>query len=152
MDLERTSGYWQTSVQRRSWEECDKEYGSTLVGGTRDDEGIGGLSEEAWSWGVPQASQLGDSTESRGQQVGIGKSAKADLAELVAGLLWGGDENTFIRIASDGKSLRQNRGTADVHVESSGDRIRGIDFTWKIEIGQQKPRSLSDAGATRRER
>ena len=27
-------------------EECDKEYGSTLVGGPRDDEGIGGLSEK----------------------------------------------------------------------------------------------------------
>ena len=87
MDLERTSGYWQTSDQRPSYEECDKEYGSTLVGGPRDDEGIGRLSEEAQSWGVPQASQLSYSTKSRGQQVGIGKSAKAHLAELVAGLL-----------------------------------------------------------------
>ena len=55
---------------------------------------------------VPQASQLGYSTKSRGQQVRIGKSAKVDSAELVAGLLLGGDENTFVRIASDGKSLR----------------------------------------------
>ena len=36
--------------------------------------------------GVPQASQLGYSTESRSQQVGTGKSAKANLAEPVAGL------------------------------------------------------------------
>ena len=47
MNLERTSSCWQTSVQRPSREKCDEEYGSTLVGGPRDDEGIGGLSEEA---------------------------------------------------------------------------------------------------------
>ena len=56
------------------------------MGGPRDDEGIGGLSEEVGSKGVPQASQLGYSTESRSQQVGTGKSAKANLAEPVAGL------------------------------------------------------------------
>ena len=36
--------------------------------------------------GIGQASQLGYSTESRSQQAGIGKSAKANLAEPVAGL------------------------------------------------------------------
>ena len=43
--------------------------------------------------------------KSRSQQVRIGKPAKADLTELVAGLLRGGDENTSVRIASYGKSL-----------------------------------------------
>ena len=84
----------------------DEEYGSTLVGGPGDNEGTRGMSEKARSWSVPQASQLGYSTKSRGQQVRIGKSAEANLAELVAGLLRGGDENTFVRIAIDGKSLR----------------------------------------------
>ena len=75
-----------------------------------------------------KVSQLGSSTESRSQQVRIGKSAKANLAEPVAGLFWGGDENTFISIASDGESLRQNRGTTDVRVEASGNRNGDLEF------------------------
>ena len=43
------------------------------MGGPRDNEGTGGLSEEARSWSVPQASQ----------QVRIGKSAEANLQSLL---------------------------------------------------------------------
>ena len=75
-----------------------------------------------------KVSQLGSSTESRSQQDRIGKSAKANLGEPVAGLFWGGDENTFISIASDGESLRQNRGTTDVRVEASGNRNGDLEF------------------------
>ena len=57
------------------------------MGGPGDNEGTGGVSEKARSSSVPQASQLGYSTKSRGQQVRIGKSAEANLAELVASLL-----------------------------------------------------------------
>ena len=45
-------------------------------------------------------------TKSRDQQIRIGKSDEANLAELVAGSFRGCDENTLVRIAIDGKSLR----------------------------------------------
>ena len=64
------------------------------MGGPGDNEGTGGVSEKARSSSVPQASQMGYSTKSRGQQLRIGKSAEANLAELVPSLLRGGDENT----------------------------------------------------------
>ena len=118
------------------------------MGGSGDNEGTGGLREETRSWSVPQASQLGYPTKNRDQQVTIGKPAETNLAELAAGLLRRCDENTLVRAAIDGKSLRQNSGTADVRMELDGKRAEDVDLTRQVETWQQESRVLSNAGVT----
>ena len=53
------------------------------MGGSGDNEGTGGLSEEARSWSVPQASQLGYPTKAKINKLELGSQLKRTWQNLL---------------------------------------------------------------------
>ena len=50
------------------------------------------------------------------------------MAKPAAGIFRGGDENTLVGVAVDGKSFIQNGRTLDVRMELGGSSARGVNI------------------------